>query len=238
MRMTNRRPECWRELQDLVAYYFNYSGYEAEVSKTIKTVRGQVEIDVFVKAREELGENIMCECKFWNTPIPQEKIHAFRTVVNDSGTSLGIIISKIGFQSGAYLAAENSNIKLLTWKEFLDLLYDKWFNFRRKRLLRIIQPLAVYTDPLDVPTEMFSTNQAKEYKDSINKYFPTRIIGSSMNNNFIEDYEKTFNEVIQSYEEYFDKMEKKGLEAVSYYEEFFSGFDIPEWKFNFDIENF
>jgi hypothetical protein len=228
MQMTNRRPENWRELQELVAYYFNYSGYEAEVSKTIKTVRGQVEIDVFVKARKELGENIICECKFWNTPIPQEKIHAFRTVVNDSGASLGIIISKIGFQSGAYLAAENSNVKLLTWEEFLDLLFEKWFDFRKKRLLRIIQPLMVYTDPYDVPTEMFSPDQTKEYKDSLKKYIPTYIIGSSINKDFINNYKKTFKEEIQSYEEYFDNMEKKGSEAVLYYENFFSGFDIPE----------
>lgn len=233
MRMTNRKPKNWRELQDLVAYYFNNSGYEANVSKIIKTVRGKVEVDVLVKAKEELGKNIICECKFWNTAIPQEKIHAFRTVINDSGASLGIIISKVGFQSGAYLAAENSNIKLLTWDEFLDLLFNKWFNFRKRRLLRIIQPLMVYTDPLDVPSKTFSENQLKEYKSSLEKYISIYLIGSRINKDSMSNYKKTFDEDIETYEEFFDNMEHKALEAISYYENFFLEFNIPKWKFQF-----
>lgn len=93
MIMTKRNPTNWKELQELAAYYFNYSGYEAITPYNIQTVRGEVEVDVFVKTKNELNEIILCECKFWNTSIPQEKVHAFRTVVQDSGASLGIIIS-------------------------------------------------------------------------------------------------------------------------------------------------
>lgn len=100
--MTNRKPETWIELQEMVAHYFNYSGYEAITPYKIETVRGEVEVDVFVKADNELGNRIICECKYWNTLIPQEKIHAFRTVVNDSGASLGIIISNLAFKKGLF----------------------------------------------------------------------------------------------------------------------------------------
>ena len=41
--MTNRKPETWIELQDMVAHYFNHSGYKAISPCKIETVRGEVE---------------------------------------------------------------------------------------------------------------------------------------------------------------------------------------------------
>jgi hypothetical protein len=57
--MTNRKPETWIELQDMVAHYFNYSGYEATSPCKILTVRGEVEVDVLVKANNELGSRVI-----------------------------------------------------------------------------------------------------------------------------------------------------------------------------------
>lgn len=237
MIMTNRIPANWRELQELTAYYFNYSGYDAITPCKIETVRGNVEVDVYVRAEKELGENIICECKFWDTPIPQEKIHAFRTVINDSGASLGIIISKVGFQKGAYSSANNSNIKLLTWEEFLELLFEKWFKFRQKRLLEIVQPLAVYTDFMDVPTEEFNEEQTKQYKDSLDKYSPIYIIAYYIEEESIRKYNEIFNERITSYEELFDNIEERARQAILFYKEFFSDFEIPDYKFRFNMES-
>ena len=237
MIMTNRRPTNWKELQELVAYYFNYSGYDAITPYKIETVRGEVEVDVFVNAGKELGENVICECKFWDTPIPQEKIHAFRTVIHDYGASLGIIISKVGFQKGAYSAVNYSNIKLLTWEEFLELLFDKWFKFRQKRLLEIVQPLAVYTDFMDVPTEEFNEEQTKQYKDSLAKYSPIHIIACSIEEESIRKYNEIFNERITSYEEFFDNIEERARQAILFYKEFFSDFEIPDYKFRFNMES-
>ncbi len=237
MIMTNRRPSNWKELQELTAHYFNYSGYDATTPCKIETVRGNVEVDVYVRAKKEMGENIICECKFWDTPIPQEKIHAFRTVINDSGASLGIIISKVGFQKGAYSSANNSNIKLLTWEEFLELLFDKWFEFRERRVLKMVQPLAVYTDFMDVPTEEFSKEQTEQYKDSLTKYFPIHVISCSIKEDSIRKYNETYNENIISYEEFFDNIEERAKQAIQFYEEFFSDFEIPDDKFYFDMES-
>lgn len=234
--MTNREPNNWEELQDYVAHYFNFSGYNAEVTKTISTARGNVEIDVFVSIEHELSEFILCECKFWNTNIPKEKVHAFRTIISDSGASGGIIISKKGFQSGAYSAAKHTNIKLFTWTEFLDYLYDKWFIFRRKRLLRKMQPLSVYTDPLDVPIDELNKSQLDEYNGTLDKYISLYIgcapffIHSS--NNPIKNYNKYQSDNITTLEEYFENMEIKVEEAINYYENLFSPVVIPQSKFN------
>ena len=51
MKITNEIPKDWRHLQDLVCKYLNQAGYSAEVAKTINTVRGKVEVDVFVTAK-------------------------------------------------------------------------------------------------------------------------------------------------------------------------------------------
>lgn len=99
MRITNEVPSSWKDLQDIVCKYLNQCGYHAESPKTIDMVRGQVEVDVFATTDDELLRQFVCECKYWETPVPQEKIHAFRTVVQDSGSMLGIFISKMGYQS-------------------------------------------------------------------------------------------------------------------------------------------
>src|SRR5213080_4807970 len=35
----------------------------------------------------------LCECKFWTRPVPQEVVHAFRTVISDAGAHRGFVIS-------------------------------------------------------------------------------------------------------------------------------------------------
>ena len=105
MKITSDIPSDWKDLQNKVCKFLNEAGYESESPKTIKTVRGDVEVDVFSISNDELIKQFICECKFWNTPVPKEKIHAFRTVVHDSGSMVGIFISKNGYQSGAYEAA-------------------------------------------------------------------------------------------------------------------------------------
>ncbi len=229
--MTNRKPETWIELQEMVAHYFNYSGYEAITPYKIETVRGEVEVDVFVKADNELGNRIICECKYWNTMIPQEKIHAFRTVVNDSGVSLGIIISKLGFQKGAILAADKSNIKLFTWEQFLDYLFDKWFAYRMNRLQNLSKPLFVYTDPFDIPAELLSKAQIDEYKKTLLKFTGLNIMIHNFNENTVSKYNETYNESVTTIEEFFNSAEERIKEAISYYEVLFKDVNIPKWKF-------
>src|SRR5690349_14180800 len=103
----DHEPEGWRQLQDLVAQLFSEIGCEVRLSERVKLVRGAKEIDVLVRDPQITPPSIyLCECKFWSKPIPQETIHAFRTVVADFGAHRGFIISRIGFQSGAIEAVQ------------------------------------------------------------------------------------------------------------------------------------
>lgn len=111
-------PIDWRMLQNEVATILSDCGFETAIEKTIETVRGSVEVDVFATKSNAYANAVLCECKYWNTPVPKTIIHAFRTVVEDSGASQGIIISKAGFQKGAYESVVKSNLILLNWEEF------------------------------------------------------------------------------------------------------------------------
>ncbi|PZR04346.1 MAG: hypothetical protein DI539_25590 [Flavobacterium psychrophilum] len=125
-------PSTWEELQDFVSLILTDCGYETKVEETVATARGRVNVDVFARLQGPYVSTIFCECKYWSNPIPQTVIHSFRTVINDYGANQGIIISKIGFQSGAYEAIKNSNVQLLTWEEFQD-------NFRTTFIHNVIR---------------------------------------------------------------------------------------------------
>lgn len=77
-------------------------------------------------------------------------MHSFRTVITDFGANFGYIISKSGFQEGAYQAAKNSNVQLLTWKQFLERFEMRWLESMFERLHNEGFPLREYTDPLSM----------------------------------------------------------------------------------------
>lgn len=170
MKFTTKCPSTWKELQDYVSLYLNQAGYQAVSPCTIDTVRGTVEVDVLVESPDELVKKIVCECKFWNSLVPKEKVHAFRTVVHDSGASLGLLISKVGFQSGAIEAAKFSNVKLLTWNDFIDLIADKWIILQLKHIKRDSVPLSEYINPLHFPYENLREEDKDRYLSACEKY--------------------------------------------------------------------
>lgn len=146
MKFTYRVPQNWRELQDLVAEYLIVAGYTAITPYEIYTARGKVEVDVYIEAPYELVKHIICECKYWDTPVTKEKIHAFRTVVYDSGAELGIIVSKNGYQAGAIEAAKFSNIRLETWESFLGIIEDKWIDNKLWEVKTMAARVMSFTD--------------------------------------------------------------------------------------------
>lgn len=145
MKIANRTPLDWKELQNEVAKIFMESGFKTVIEETIETVRGNVEIDVFAEKSEGVNTTILCECKFWESNVPQNVVHSLRTIVNDFGASHGLIISKNGFQSGAFKAIGNSNIKLLTYDEFQDKFLDDWLKNVIKRNFEMGQELIPFT---------------------------------------------------------------------------------------------
>jgi hypothetical protein len=131
----DHEPRNWSDLQNKVAQIFSEMGCIVEIEKDITTTRGLVNVDVFVEDITKSPKLIyICECKHWGSSIPKSVVHSFRTVITDYGAHVGYLISKKGYQSGAYEAAINSNVMLLTWNEFQEFFFDAWYAGMWKRV--------------------------------------------------------------------------------------------------------
>lgn len=175
MKFIDYAPTTWKELQDLVALLLDEAGFRSVTPCTIETVRGKVEVDVFVQSPDIFVKSIICECKFWKTRVSKEKVHAFRTVVHDSGASLGLIISSIGFQAGAMEAAELSNVKLFSWDSFTDTISEKWIIEKLKRIKIQSNYLMEYINPLHFPYEKLTKDTKPRYDLACEKYMPLKM---------------------------------------------------------------
>lgn len=145
-------PNDWRDLQDKVASILRVCGCESDVERTIETVRGRVDVDVHaVDSSTSPKLTYLCECKYWSTAVPKSVVHGFRTVVSDYGAHIGFLISRNGFQSGAYDAAQNSNIRLVNWFEFQEVFVDRWKEGRYAGLRQIFEDLFEYYDYISAP---------------------------------------------------------------------------------------
>lgn len=140
-------PKNWKDLQDKVAEIFTDIGYKAVVGKDIQTVRGVVRVDVFAVDKGQLPNIVyLCECKHWERRIPKGVVHSFRTVVQDSGANCGIVISKRGFQRGAYEAAKSTSIELVDWFAFQNLFEEKWLPAISSKIYEELQTLVDCTE--------------------------------------------------------------------------------------------
>lgn len=146
-------PSDWKDLQLQVARILHECGMQATTDQSIETVRGQVNVDVFAEDSGQIpAGRYICECKHWSSRVPKTVVHGFRTVVADFGANLGFLISSAGFQSGAYEAAEKSNVKLLDWQQFEDMFEERWVRQYMIPLLRKeTDALIFYAEPIKPP---------------------------------------------------------------------------------------
>ncbi len=226
-------PQTWQQLQTYVGQMFEECGFETEVSKVVELVRGKKEIDVYAKeVHGEYQPIILVECKFWNSPIPQEIIHSFRTVVSDYGANIGFIVSKVGFQSGSFEAIEKTNIHLVDLKELEKVYYMKWLRTMPKKYLDLADKLFPYWDPCGgkIPTskDKFSWDNTRLVH---NAYKPICSIGpwDLENPNYHErkfpmtipiiddDLNQVSIETIRSYRQYFDVVERDKEKALKHF---------------------
>ena len=144
-------PASWRDLQNAVARILREAGVATTVEKVIPTARGNVSIDVWAHdSAATPAQTYLVECKKWRARVPQTVVHAFRTVVGDAGANWGAIISAAGFQKGARVAAEYSNVRLLSWAEFQALFAERWFSHHFVReIAEATDPLLEYTEPIN-----------------------------------------------------------------------------------------
>jgi restriction system protein len=133
-----------------VALILQECGFVVEVERTIETARGHVEIDVYAtETVDHRTYTTLVECKNWAARVPQSVIHSFRTVVADTGANVGYIVSRAGFQTGAFSAAALTNLRLVTWEEFQDAFERTWLDrFFVPTMTEELDPLFTYTEPL------------------------------------------------------------------------------------------
>jgi hypothetical protein len=123
----DRTPTDWKDLEQMVQQAFAEMGYQSHRAHSLATIRGSVEVDVHaVKTSTPIPTVVLCECKYWNKPIPQVVVQSFRTVCSDAGAHFGLIISKKGFQTGANETRNSTNIHLMTFEEFQRSFFREW----------------------------------------------------------------------------------------------------------------
>lgn len=122
-------PDDWRTLQTMTARILRECGLDAQVEAPVELVRGSANVDVRAEdATASPPSLILCECKHWLTAsVPKREVHAFRTVVADSGANMGFLIASGEFQEGALAAAERTNVRLVTWSAFQEIFKRRWF---------------------------------------------------------------------------------------------------------------
>lgn len=169
-------PLDWRDLQLKVGKIFSDMGFETGIEQNIETVRGLVNVDVLaVRKTKSIAEINIVECKLWSKKVSKQVVHAFRTVITDYGANVGYIVSKRGFQKGAYGAAEKSNVHLLTFEEFQEEFSSRWLNAVIDKVETIAYPLRRYTSPgetyFDKAIELLSNEDKVKHRSLIGRYF-------------------------------------------------------------------
>lgn len=128
----NPEPSDWRLLQDGVCRIFNEIGLSAKTEVRLTTPRGTVEVDVFAVDEKSVDKiKYVVECKNWGSAIPQTVVHAFTTVMHETGSNIGFIVSRHGLQEGAERYTESTNIIGLTYRElqirYMKVWWDRYF---------------------------------------------------------------------------------------------------------------
>jgi len=138
----------WRDLQNKVCQLFKEMGYDTEIEKVINLAgRGKKEVDVYIEdPLASHNHRYLIECKHWEHNVHQDVVHGFKTVMEGAGASTGFIVSKRGFQKGAYEAAQYTNINLVTFEELQHLYGDEWFRKQEEKLDKYLTELRhIYT---------------------------------------------------------------------------------------------
>lgn len=126
-RIFDHQPKDWEDLELMVAQAFTEMRYETHRNHSVSGIRGSVRVDVHaVKTTTPIPTVVLCECKHWNKAIDQSVVHAFRSVCSDVGAHFGLLISKVGFQSGAAETRDATNIHLLNFIEFQETFFEEW----------------------------------------------------------------------------------------------------------------
>jgi len=103
--------DSWQEYQEEAAMFFRSLELEATTDFTVKGIRTTHDIDIYVRSNH-VGFVVIwiVECKHWKRRVTKLHVLALREIVADVGADRGILLSEVGFQSGAIEAATLTNV--------------------------------------------------------------------------------------------------------------------------------
>jgi hypothetical protein len=173
-------PSSWQDLETGVARILTECGYEAEVQKNVDLARGDATIDVWADDHSSPQNIIAVECKHWARPATKSVVHAFRSVVGDSGANTGFIVSSAGFQKGAIEAAAYSNVRLLDWNDFQAIFAVRWFkSYMSPTLAEQTDSLHEYTEPYNSQIVRSSDSLSEKNREQFgvlrDRYWPLAV---------------------------------------------------------------
>lgn len=127
--------KAWKKYQEDAASYFRSLGLDASTDVTVRGVRTSHDIDVLVKSHHT-GFDIMwiVECKHWKIPVSKLHVLALREIVSDVGADRGILLSEVGFQSGAREAANLTNVQVTSINEMHETASSSIYAMRLRNL--------------------------------------------------------------------------------------------------------
>jgi len=126
---------AWKDYQEEAASFFRSLGLEASTDVPLEGVRTTHDIDVLVKSHH-VGFEVtwIVECKNWKTRVSKLHVLALREIVADVGADRGILLSEIGFQSGAIEAANLTNVRVTSLAEMSASTRNEIFSMRLREL--------------------------------------------------------------------------------------------------------
>ena len=141
---------------------------------SLRLPRGSVDVDMLAdETVNGIVHRTICECKNWRTNVPKKVVHAFRTVIHETGANRGYVISRVGFQTGAIEAAVATNIQLVTFVEFQQIYFDKWINRRIRAIEDELGNFNTYYEPLGKPgySRLRNDQECAAYDAVWDRYF-------------------------------------------------------------------
>jgi restriction system protein len=152
-------PSAWTDLQAGVCRLFNEIGLSALTEHSLATPRGQVTVDVHAIDERSVDKiKYIVECKNWDTAIPQTVVHAFTTVMHETGSNIGFIVSKQGLQRGAEQYTRNTNVIGVTYAQLQLRYLPVWWQTKFCiDLSRAADTLLQYVEPINSRRDRYVT---------------------------------------------------------------------------------
>jgi hypothetical protein len=125
------------------------------------------QVDVFWKFKQAgIEHKVLVECKNYSENLSLEKVRNFFAVLHDIGGARGIMVTTVGYQSGASAFAEFYGIELKVLRKPTE---EDWEGRVKNLILRIKAKWPVSTDEKPIEMHMNITGINEEHQKKLDK---------------------------------------------------------------------